>query len=164
MPGPAQCADGLDNDLDGRADAADLGCASANDNDETDPPVSLGSSIGGPSLLTPFPVVRLRGRILESGVRVTLLSVTAPYDAKITIRCRGPLGSCPRATYTRVAARPTTRIRAFERRMRAGTVLRVFVTRNGFVGKYTRFTIRRRGAPARTDACAQPNVTAFRCP
>jgi hypothetical protein len=39
----------------------------------------------------------------------------------------------------------------FERRIRAGTVLRIFVTKPGFVGKYTRFTVRRATAPARVD-------------
>ena len=57
-----------------------------------------------------------------------------------------------------------TRFRAFERRLRAGTVLRIFVTRSGFIGKYTRFTVRRNMAPRRADACARPNVTLRTCP
>ncbi len=55
--GTAACADGIDNDRDGKIDAADPGCSSAVDNDETDliaPPASpvnisagSGSSVGG---------------------------------------------------------------------------------------------------------------------
>jgi hypothetical protein len=37
-PSPVQCADGQDNDRDGRTDLNDPGCSSASDNDETDPP------------------------------------------------------------------------------------------------------------------------------
>ena len=48
--------------------------------------------------------------------------------------------------------------------MRAGTRLRIFVTRPGTVGKYTRFTIRARSAPARVDACARPDSTSIVCP
>ena len=36
-PAPAQCADTVDNDRDGKVDLADPGCTSASDNDETDP-------------------------------------------------------------------------------------------------------------------------------
>jgi Ca2+-binding RTX toxin-like protein len=36
-PPPPRCADGQDNDGDGRVDLADPGCSSANDDDETDP-------------------------------------------------------------------------------------------------------------------------------
>jgi len=55
------------------------------------------------------------------------------------------------------------RLRRFERRMRSGTILRIFVTKPGFVGKYTRFRIRSAGTPARRDACARPDVTSFSC-
>ena len=38
LPPPLQCADGVDNDGDGKVDLADPGCASETDDDETDPP------------------------------------------------------------------------------------------------------------------------------
>ncbi len=38
--GPAACADGRDNDGDGRVDLDDPGCSSAADDDETDPPMA----------------------------------------------------------------------------------------------------------------------------
>ncbi|HVF78700.1 MAG TPA: hypothetical protein VNA28_10415 [Solirubrobacteraceae bacterium] len=161
---PALCADGKDNDGDGKIDLGDVGCATALDNDETDAAAVLGSSVAGTSLLSPFPVVRLSGRIIKSGVVVTLLTVRAPSQSRIQITCRGPLGSCPRPRYTRISTRPLTRLRSFERRMRAGTRLRIFVTKPGQLGKYTRFTIRARNAPARVDACSRPDNTSIVCP
>ena len=48
-PSPALCADGLDNDSDGKIDAEDSGCESPTDNDETDviPPTDLCANIEG---------------------------------------------------------------------------------------------------------------------
>jgi hypothetical protein len=159
-----QCADGKDNDNDAKIDLADVGCATALDNDETNAAPAQGSSIAGTSLLSPFPVVRLSGRIVGNGALVTLLSVRAPRLSRIQITCRGALGSCPNPTYSRISTATVTRIRAFERRMRTGTRLRIFVTKPGQLGKYTRFTIRAKTAPARADACARPDNTSIPCP
>ena len=139
------------------------------DNDETDPqvvlvPSSSGSSATSMPLLSPFPLVRLRGRIMSTGSTISLLSVRAPRGSRVTIMCRGPKGSCPRAKWTRTTTRSATRVRVFERRMKSGTVVRIFVTKAGFIGKYTRFTIRRKKAPLRADACSRPNVTSLDCP
>ncbi|HWI08332.1 MAG TPA: hypothetical protein VNT54_12565, partial [Solirubrobacteraceae bacterium] len=147
-------------------DLADPGCVGVTDNDETDPQVVLvGSSSTGTPLLTPFPLVRLRGRILSTGVTISLLSVRAPKGSKVTVTCRGPARSCPRSKWTKTTGSTATRVRVFERRkMRSGTILRIFVTKRGFVGKYTRFTIRRKKAPLRADSCSRANVTPLRCP
>jgi len=56
------------------------------------------------------------------------------------------------------------RFRSFEKRLRSGTVLRIYVTRAGSVGKYTRFTIRSRHAPTRADACARQVGALVACP
>ena len=163
---PQQCVDGLDNDVDGRVDLADPGCVTVADNDETDPQIVLipSSSDATPPLLSPFPVVRLRGRIASSGSTISLLSVRAPPGSRVTVTCRGPKGSCPRATWARTTTGSAIRVRAFERRMKSGTVVRIFVTKPGFIGKYTRFTIRRKKAPLRADACSRPNNTSLTCP
>ncbi len=159
-----QCSDGKDNDGDGKVDyPADPGCVSTNDNDETNPQVVVRLPSNSQSLLSPFPVVRLRAQILNSGIRVSLLTVQAPAGSRITIICRGRRRSCPRAKSTRVTTGRRVRFRGFERRMRSGTVLRIFVTKPGFVGKYTRFTIRRHSAPSRDDACALPDNRSVTC-
>ena len=161
-PNP-QCSDGDDNDNDGRSDFGfDPGCSSVLDNDETDPLVIGASS---PALLSPFPIVRLRGRLARHGVLVNLLTVQAPAGSRVTIKCRGPRRSCPgTGTSTRPATGPRVRFRLYERALSAGTTLRIFVTKQGFLGKYTRFTIRRGAAPARIDSCARPNNTSVSCP
>ena len=45
------------------------------------------------------------------------------------------------------------RIRAFERSLRSGTRLVIYVMQKGRIGKYTRFTIRAGKSPARKDLC-----------
>jgi hypothetical protein len=45
------------------------------------------------------------------------------------------------------------RFKTYERFLRAGVRLEVFVTKKGKVGDYTRWTIRRNRAPLRVDRC-----------
>lgn len=113
-----------------------------------------------PRRMTPFPVVRVKGWLISSGARVTLLSVRAPRAARIEVFCSG--GDCPRRRFT---SSGTTRLRPFERDLRAGTRLVVRVTRDGYVGKYTRIVIRRGAVPKRVDRCLDPGATRpVKCP
>jgi hypothetical protein len=100
--------------------------------------------------MRPFPVVRVKGYILNHGSRIVLWSVTAPRGAKVDVRCSGP--RCP---LRRRSFRPG-RIRPLERYLRAGVAITIRVTRHGFIGKYTRVVIRSRKAPQRRDACLLP--------
>lgn len=102
--------------------------------------------------LRPFPVVRIKGELTETGARVSLLSVRAPTGARISVRCRGT--DCPIRRY--VPPPRTRRLRPFERELRAGTRLEIRVTRAGFIGKYAAIVIRRGAAPWRSDRCLQP--------
>jgi hypothetical protein len=111
--------------------------------------------IGAPSLMTPFPVVRIAGQLLPWGARVRLLAVTAPPRAVVTARCRGE--GCPLRSLRRRSRAQQVRLRAFERRLVAGVRLEILVRQHGFVGKYTRFRIR--GGvrpPLRDDRCLLP--------
>ena len=145
------CSDGRDNDADGKTDfPADPGCTSPSDDDETDP-VSLTPS-GRAQVLSPFPVVRLRGRVYPDGVRITLFTVRAPAASRVSAYCKG--SSCPRKRVRMRAGRRIVRVRQFERRLRGGTVLTIYVTKAGFIGKYTRFRIMNGRPPARVDRCA----------
>jgi hypothetical protein len=100
-------------------------------------------------LMRPFPVVRLKGRITGSGAFIDLLSVTAPRNATIKVRCRGR--SCPARVPTRPGGR--RRISELHRQLAAGTVITVRVIRGWTYGKYTRFVIRRGRRPERRDSC-----------
>jgi len=114
-----------------------------------------------PRLISPFPVVRVRGRLTRTGARVTLLTVRAPRGARISVRCRGR--TCPRRRYATAAG--VRRLRAFERTLRAGLRLEIRVTRPGFIGKHTLLRIRRGRAPLRRDRCLMPGSTRpTRCP
>jgi hypothetical protein len=107
-------------------------------------------------VLKPFPIVRIRGWVLRRGSRVRLLSVRAQPGSVVRVRCHGR--GCPvsRArARVRSAGRPV-RIHAFERHLRAGTLLQVVVTKAHEIGKYTRFLIRAGAPPARRDSCAGP--------
>ena len=115
----------------------------------------------GLRLLSPFPVVRIAGRITRRGTRVRLLRVDAPVGTTISVRCSGR--GCPFRKQVRAvptSARSQTavkvRIRRLERLLLPGVRVRVYITKRGTVGKYTKLRFRARHAPARTDRCLMP--------
>jgi hypothetical protein len=123
-------------------------------------------------LLTPFPVVQMAGRVTRQGTRIRL-SVLAPDGATLNIRCRGR--GCPLRRQTRTArfdqasfgsGTRLIRLRRLSRHtLRPGTVVKIFVTKPGMIGKYARFKMRRGKPPRRTDACVVAGtVAAISCP
>ena len=122
--------------------------------------VGAQSPSAGPNLLSPFPVVRIAGRLTARGARIRLLAVRAPAGVTIIALCRGR-GCRTRTQRATVSGRasPTgrVRLRRLERTYRAGVRLEVFAVRAGHIGKHTRFRIRRRRAPARADLCVGPD-------
>ena len=114
------------------------------------------------SQLSPWPVVRMAGSLTDRGADLRLLSVKAPRGARIAVRCQG---GCPRASLRRVAPRRAVRLKPYERKLRAGTVLEIRVSSAARIGKFTRIVIRKGKAPARRDACIWPGRRAARsCP
>jgi hypothetical protein len=131
----------------------------------TNPPssVSAPSAVKAPrpTLMRPFPVVRIRGYFASTGSRITLLSVRGPRSARISVRCVGP--KCPMSTLSLPSA--PARLHPFERFLPAGTRLQVRVARPGRIGKYASFLIRARRAPLRADRCLLPGGSKpVRCP
>ncbi len=127
------------------------------------------AQLHGQLLLAPFPVVRVVGVAFAKGMRLRLLSVQqAPPGAVVRVRCRG--GGCPRhgASRTTVAGPhgvPTIVFRSFERFLRPGAVIEVFVTKAGSLGKYTRLRVRRGKVPERVDLCLDAaGVKPISCP
>jgi len=109
--------------------------------------------------LRPFPVVRIKGLLVDGGARVTLLRVTAPRGSRVHVRCRRP--GCP----VRRRTRGKGRIRALERFLPAGVRITIRVAKPGFIGKYARIAIRDGRPPARRDSCVLPGRRqASRCP
>lgn len=107
--------------------------------------------------ISPFPVVRMVGSIGRRGTRIKEIVVKVPAGGRVRISCRG--GGCPPVTKRSGGARiaRTLRVRRFARRvLRPGAVVRVWVTKSGAIGKYTRFRIRAGKPPVRADRCLMP--------
>jgi hypothetical protein len=185
-PGP-RCADGVDNDGDGKVDfPADPGCAGSADNDETEAapqtavtpldaagtggapaapapvvlaaPVAVAAPVAGPRLLTPFPIVRLRGVRTPAGITIDLLSVRAPSGTVVKLRCRGD--RCPFVRRRVVSRGPILRFRDLGARPLVRVTLEVRATKSGYIGKFTRFRFRPGRFPLRSDACLMPGRSA----
>jgi hypothetical protein len=115
-------------------------------------------TVGEPvaQFITPFPVVRVVGKVGARGTRIKEIVLRVPAGAHVDIRCSG--GGCPptaRSGGARVAR--TMRVRRFARRvLRPGATVRIWVTKAGEIGKYTRFRIRRGKSPLRVDRCLPP--------
>jgi hypothetical protein len=121
--------------------------------------------------MEPFPIVRIAGRETGSGVKLTLVTVSAPVSARVTVRIRGT--GVRSTTQSRVAAAtkqtgtPGTALLSFPRFARslaAGAVLEIRVTKAGQIGKLTRFQPRRGKLPRRTDICLSTGEKPIPCP
>jgi hypothetical protein len=129
-----------------------------------------------PDAIAPFPIVSMVAKIGEQGTQVEQLLVKAPVGARVRIRCRGR--GCPFHRLSRIAraaeasvsvkalAARIIRIRRFGRHtLRPGTVVQIWVTKRGEIGKYTRFLIRKGKPPSRVDRCVMPGAKRpVRCP
>jgi PKD repeat protein len=107
-------------------------------------------------LMSPFPIVRIAGAILPRATLIRVLSVRAPRGSRVRVRCRGK--GCPVGAVARTSATRVIRFPRFERRLRAGIRLHLFVRQPGRIGKYTRFVIRAGAAPKRLDRCLFPGT------
>jgi PKD repeat protein len=124
-----------------------------------------------PNLMQPFPVIRIAGSYSASGVKITLLTVLAPVGATVRVTCHG--GGCSTKSQ-RLLAMPGIKskaatvlitLRRFERSLRPGAALDVWVSNKGQIGKFTRFLIRHGKLPSRTDECLNPaGTTPIACP
>jgi hypothetical protein len=127
------------------------------------PPAAPVRPAGPLRAMAPFPVVRIAGVVLRRGADIRVLSVRAPRGAQVRVVCRGK--GCPaRALATTTAVR-VARFSRFERRLRAGVRLELFVRKENRIGKYTRFVIRAGAPPKRVDRCLFPGkARPERCP
>lgn len=117
-------------------------------------------------LMTPFPVVRIAGKVTRRGARIKHLTVTAPLGSTVSVRCRGK--GCPfrraartvASTGSKKSPAKTVIFSKLEKRLlRGGASVKVLVSKPGEIGKYTLFKIRRSKPPARSDSCLQPGST-----
>jgi hypothetical protein len=122
------------------------------------------------TLMDPFPVVRIAGRVTSFGVSLSLLTVQAPVGARVRVSCRGR--GCPATPQTRVASGGKGRatmvviaFRRFQRSLAGGAVLEIRIFKPGLIGKFTSFVIRRGRLPKRVDKCLGPvGIKPIGCP
>jgi hypothetical protein len=114
-----------------------------------------------PAFIRPFPIVRIAGRGTRRGARITLLAVRAPRGSLVRVRCKGGRrrGCKYKRARKRVGRSGRVRIKGLQRRLGAGAVIEIRVSRSGEIGKFTRFRIRRRKAPLRRDLCVAPGAS-----
>ena len=113
-----------------------------------------------PSLLSPFPIVSLRGRLVRGGAIITGLQVLqlAP-GSRVEVRCHGR--GCPFRKKVRTAGKSNRRTVSFpqlKRRLRAGVIIQILITKKGMIGKFTSFRIRSSTTPLRKDRCLLPGA------
>ena len=112
-------------------------------------------------MLTPFPSLRVAGRLNARGAVFRLVKLSAPRESKVVTVCKGR--GCSGVRRTMRGGK--LRLRHLQRSYRAGAVFEIRVTRRGYVGKYTRILVRRNRAPLRRDLCLLPGSSAPRqCP
>jgi hypothetical protein len=107
-------------------------------------------------VIYPFPRVRIRGRDFPAGVRIRQLAVRAPAGVHIAVSCRGrrcPVSSSRKSSASTGEQLRWTRFRRFQRLFPAGVVLEIRAWASGRIGAYTRFAVRRRRLPVRSDSC-----------
>jgi PKD repeat protein len=119
-------------------------------------------------VLYPFPIVSIRGTDFPLRVRIKRLAVRAPVGARIAVTCghaRCPARAAGRTAPAKAGRETWVPFRRFERSFPAGAVLEVRVTQPGKIGSYTRFHVRRRRFPARSDSCLDTaGVKPIACP
>jgi hypothetical protein len=103
-------------------------------------------------------VVRITSVPGRNSTRITRLGVRTSKGAMVRASCKGR--GCPpkRASSTRSRGK-LVRLRWLERRLPAGTRIRIYVTAKGKVGSYTSLVIRRAKLPSRKDLCLAPGTT-----
>jgi len=107
-------------------------------------------------------VISIKGSLHGKFTRLKRLRVQAPRGTTVRVRCRGK--SCPKQSVKRGMGR-SIRFKALERRLRMGTKVIVTVTKPGFIGRQTTFTMRRGRGPKRVDLCLVPGAKrATTCP
>ena len=100
--------------------------------------------------------IRLRVSLTRVGAQLNTIGVTTARGAMVRVRCAG--GGCKAKRQTLRSSGKLLRLKRFQRSYRAGTVLQVYITQQGSIGRYVRIKIRKGKAPLRTDLCLKPGA------
>jgi PKD repeat protein len=108
-----------------------------------------------PGYMRPPPGYDFGGTILSNGMRVEYLNIRGPKAALVTVACRGR--GCPVKQRRKRIKRRTVSFQSYERFLRAGVKLEIFIRKQGSIGAYRAYKIRAGKRPKRTDRCLEPN-------
>ena len=109
-----------------------------------------------PLVLLPDVVIDINGSVTGRVTTVRLLRVHAPAGTTVLVICKGK--RCPKKVSKRGRGR-ALRFKSVERRHRAGTKLIVKITKPGFIGRQTTFTMRSSKRPKRVNLCLLPGAS-----
>jgi hypothetical protein len=140
---------------------ADSGSPAAGANPTFDSTAGSTPAISLPSMLKPLPFIHIKGHTTGRGAQIDLFTVKAPAGSRLTVACVAKRGCGRKLGQFKVRARKgratgLVRVRWIEGWRRAGTLIKVRVTKPGFIGRYTQFRIGRLKPPVRWDGCLLP--------
>jgi PKD repeat protein len=104
--------------------------------------------------LSPPPFIRFEGLVLRNGAQVRKLAVRAPKGSLISVLCKGK-GCSVKQRRKRSKGR-AVRFKTYERFLRAGVRLDIYMRKANTVGAFTRYKIRAGKGPVRVDRCLPP--------
>jgi PKD repeat protein len=104
--------------------------------------------------LSPPPRIRFEGLVLSNGARVRKLAVRAPRGSLVTVSCKRK--GCPAKQRRKRAKGSALRFKTFERFLRKGIRIEIYVRKANTIGAFTRYKIRAGKGPLRIDRCLPP--------
>jgi hypothetical protein len=100
--------------------------------------------------------IDIKGSLRGNITRLRRLLVRAPAGTSIVVSCKGK--GCPKKKTIKQGKGKSLRFKKLERGFRPGIKIVITVTKPGFLGKHTTFTMRRGAAPRRVDLCLAPGA------
>jgi hypothetical protein len=120
----------------------------------------------------PVPVLKshatLRATPTATGIRVRFLRVTAPRGAKVRVRCGRRCTFAKTAVFSEAPAATAARLVSFKRlagrSFRAGTRIKIYVTKKRRIGRYFEYRVKK-GNFRKIERCLAPGTRRVRkCP
>lgn len=107
-----------------------------------------------PGSLRPAPFIRFNGLVLRGGARVRILGVRAPKGSLVAVRCSGK--GCPAKQRRKRVTKASVRFKTYERFLRGGIRLDIYIRKPSTIGAFTRYKIRAGKGPVRIQRCLPP--------
>jgi PKD repeat protein len=102
-------------------------------------------------LMRPLPEIVFTGAAFRQGASLEHVGADGPRGALVTVRCKGK--GCPVKERRKRIKKRSVRFANFERFLRSGTRVEIFVAQPGKLGFYRRYTIRAGKRPKKIRRC-----------